>query len=142
VFSEYPAAVEQLKAGKLRVLATLSRTRIEPRPDVPTVAESGYDDCQVDVWYGLSVPAKTPKETVSQLASWFATALQVPELKAQLVVQGLYPVGTCGAEFSASWHRHLTSQLSSAMPMFRARPGRQQDSFGPKLGSACLARSV
>ena len=101
VFSEYPAAVEQLKAGKLRVLATLSRTRIEPLPDVPTVAESGYKDYQVDVWYGLFVPAKTPKGTVSQLARWFATALQVAELKAQLAVQGLYPVGTCGVEFSA-----------------------------------------
>jgi tripartite-type tricarboxylate transporter receptor subunit TctC len=101
VFSEYPAAVEQLKAGKLRALATLSRMRIEPLPDVPTVAESGYNDYQVEVWYGLFVPAKTPKETVSKLASWFATALQVPELKAQLAVQGLYPVGTCGAEFSA-----------------------------------------
>jgi tripartite-type tricarboxylate transporter receptor subunit TctC len=46
----------------------------------------------------LNYPGRTP---VSKLASWFATALQVPELKAQLAVQGLYLVGTCGAEFSA-----------------------------------------
>jgi tripartite-type tricarboxylate transporter receptor subunit TctC len=75
VFSEYPAAAEQLKAGKLRVLATLSPTRIESLQDVPTVAESGYNDYQVEVWYGLFAPAKTPKETVSQLAGWFVTAL-------------------------------------------------------------------
>jgi tripartite-type tricarboxylate transporter receptor subunit TctC len=68
---------------------------------VPTVAESGYNDYEVEVWYGLFVPAKTPKETVSKLASWFVTALLVPEIKAKLVVQGLYPVGMCGADFGA-----------------------------------------
>jgi tripartite-type tricarboxylate transporter receptor subunit TctC len=47
------------------------------------------------------VPANTPKETVSQLAGWFSTAMQVPEVKAKLVVQGLYPVGICGADFGA-----------------------------------------
>jgi len=61
VFSEYPTAAEQLQAGKLRVLATLSRMRVESLPDVPTVAESGYKDYEVEVWYGLFAPAKTPK---------------------------------------------------------------------------------
>jgi tripartite-type tricarboxylate transporter receptor subunit TctC len=101
VFTSYSAVAEQLNAGKLRALATGSRTRIEPLPKVPTVAESGYTDYGVDYWLGVLAPAKTPKETVSQLAGWFTAATQVPEVKAKLIAQGLLPVGICGAEFSA-----------------------------------------
>jgi tripartite-type tricarboxylate transporter receptor subunit TctC len=100
-FADYATTGEQLKARKLRALATASRTRIEPLPDVPTVAESGYPDYEVEVWYGLVVPAKTPKDSVSQLTNWFAAALQVPEVKGKLEAMGLYPVGICGAEFAA-----------------------------------------
>jgi tripartite-type tricarboxylate transporter receptor subunit TctC len=101
MFTDYPTSVAQLKAGKLRALATGSRTRAEALPDVPTVAESGYKDYDVEHWFGLSAPAKTPQERVSQLVGWFTAALQVPEVKAKLVVQGLYPVGICGDDFGA-----------------------------------------
>jgi tripartite-type tricarboxylate transporter receptor subunit TctC len=101
MFTDYPTSAEQLKAGKLRALATGSQTRAEALPDVPTVAESGYKDYDVEQWWGLFAPAKTPKETVSQLVGWFTAALQVPEVKAKLVAQGLYPVGICGADFGA-----------------------------------------
>ena len=40
-------------------------------------------------------------ETIAQLAGWFAAAIQVPEVMQKLVIQGLYPVGTCGADFGA-----------------------------------------
>ena len=89
--------VEQVKAGKLRALATASR---EPLPDVPNVADSGYQDYMADAWFGVFAPAKTPKDAVSQLAGWFGSALQVPEIKAKLVSLGLYPAGTCGADFA------------------------------------------
>jgi tripartite-type tricarboxylate transporter receptor subunit TctC len=98
---DYLAVSEQVTAGKLRVLATPARTRIEALPDVPTVAESGYKDYGVDVWFGLVAPAKTPKKTISELAGWFTAALRVPEVKAKLATLGLYPVGMCGADFGA-----------------------------------------
>ena len=101
MFTDYPTLAEQLKVGKLRALATGSRTRAEALPDVPTVAESGYKDYDVEHWFGLFAPAKTPKERVSQLVGWFTAALRVPEVKAKLAVQGLYPVGICGADFGA-----------------------------------------
>ena len=101
MFTDYPTLAEQLKAGKLRALATGSRTRAEALPDVPTVAESGYKDYDMEQWFGVSAPAKTPKERVSQLVGWFTAALRVPEVKAKLAVQGLYPVGICGADFGA-----------------------------------------
>src|SRR5271170_6536524 len=99
VFSSYSTASEQLNAGKLRALATGSRTRIVPLPEVPTVAESGYAGYEVEQWFGVLAPAKTPKQTLSQLAGWFSAALQAPETRRKLVAQGLFPVGTCGADF-------------------------------------------
>jgi tripartite-type tricarboxylate transporter receptor subunit TctC len=95
----YVGVAEHLKDGKLRALATASRTRIEPLPDVPAVAESGYKDYEAEVRLWLFAPAKTPKETVSQLAGWFTAAMQAPEAKAKLVARGLYPVGMCGEDF-------------------------------------------
>jgi tripartite-type tricarboxylate transporter receptor subunit TctC len=68
-------------------------------PDVPTVGEAGYGDYAIDAWYGLFAPAKTSNEVMSQFAGWFTAALQVPEIRAKLVAQGLFPVGMCGADF-------------------------------------------
>ena len=48
-----------------------------------------------------SRPRRRRRRTVSQLADWFTAAMQVPEVKAKLVAQSLYPVGMCGADFGA-----------------------------------------
>ena len=99
--ANYVDLVEHLKAGKLRALATFTPARIEPLPELPTIAESGYKESEYWNWFGVAAPAKTPKETVLQLSGWFSAALQAPEVRAKLAVQGLYPVGTCGADFAA-----------------------------------------
>jgi tripartite-type tricarboxylate transporter receptor subunit TctC len=101
VLAAYSTVAGQLSSAKLRVLAVATKTRIEPLPDVPTIAESGYKDYQLDFWLGLVAPAKTPKETTSRLAGWFTAAVQAPEVKANLVAQGMYPAVTCGADFTA-----------------------------------------
>jgi tripartite-type tricarboxylate transporter receptor subunit TctC len=100
IFTPYPGVEEQLKAGKLRALAVPLRTRIAALPEVPTLAESGYDIPDGDLWTGLLAPARTPKETVTQLAGWFTAALQAPEIKSKLMVQGFFPVEMCGADFA------------------------------------------
>jgi tripartite-type tricarboxylate transporter receptor subunit TctC len=98
--ADFAVVAEQIKAGKLRALATISKRRIEGLPNVPTVGESGYNDYAVDVWHGLFAPAKTSNQVISQFASWFTAALHVPEIREKLVGQGLFPVGMCGAEFA------------------------------------------
>jgi tripartite-type tricarboxylate transporter receptor subunit TctC len=101
VLSDYPTVAEQLRAGTLRGLATTSGTRIELLSEIPTVAESGYTDYESDGWFEVVAPANTPKETVSELADWFGAAVRAPELKPKLVIQGLYPVGSCGPDAAA-----------------------------------------
>lgn len=100
-FNSYSSVSSQLKAGTLRPLAVAHKTRIEPLPQVPTVAESGFQDYEVTPWFGVYAPAKTPKEAVTQFADWLSAALKAPEIKEKLAVQELYPMGLCGADFTA-----------------------------------------
>ena len=97
----YSAAAEHLKAGKLRALAAASERRVGLLPDVPALAEFGFKGIDADLWLAVFAPAKTSKESISELASWFTAALQAPEVKAKLVLEGQFPVGMCGADFGA-----------------------------------------
>jgi tripartite-type tricarboxylate transporter receptor subunit TctC len=101
VFADYPTVVAQLQAGTLRGLVTTSRARIEALPDVPTFADTGVTNYEADIFYGYVAPAKTPPAMISQLSGWLSDALKAPETKPKLAKQGLFPVGTCGAEFGA-----------------------------------------
>jgi tripartite-type tricarboxylate transporter receptor subunit TctC len=95
----YSEAVQQIKAGKLRAIATASNKRIEPLPDVPTVAESGYTSYESEVWLGLFAPAKTPKKSIAQLIAWFTAAMKTPVVEAKLLPLGLYSAVVCGKDF-------------------------------------------
>jgi tripartite-type tricarboxylate transporter receptor subunit TctC len=97
----YAEVAEHLKAGTLRALATASTARIEPVPDLPTLAELGYKVAVGEIWYGLVAPAKTAQETTSRLAGWFTAASQAPDVKAKLVANGIYPAITCGVDYRA-----------------------------------------
>jgi tripartite-type tricarboxylate transporter receptor subunit TctC len=101
VLFTYAAVAAQVSAGKLRVLATVSRERIAQLPGVPTVAEAGFGEIETDGWFGLFAPARTPTNMLARLASSFTTALHAPEIKAKLAVLGHEPVAMCGAEFAA-----------------------------------------
>jgi tripartite-type tricarboxylate transporter receptor subunit TctC len=106
VMANYAEAAENIGAGKLRALAVGSRGRIDSLPNVPTVAASGYTDYDVNVWYGLLAPAKTPKEAVAQLSQWCGAAMLASELKPKWAMQGLDPLGKPAADFAA----HLRQQ--------------------------------
>jgi tripartite-type tricarboxylate transporter receptor subunit TctC len=103
--ANYADVVGHLKAGTLRALLTPSATRIEALPELPTAAESGHKEFEYEIWFGMLTPAKTSKDLVSQFSNWFVAAMQVPEVRDKLVVQGLYPVGACGADFAADLRR-------------------------------------
>jgi tripartite-type tricarboxylate transporter receptor subunit TctC len=103
--ANYADVAQHFKAGTLRPLVTFTPARIEPLPDVPTIAEAGYKDAEYLLWFAMFAPAKTPRETVAQYAGWFTAALEAPDIKAKLVGQGLYPIGTCGADFAAAYRK-------------------------------------
>lgn len=100
MFGNYSSLSGQIADGKLRALAVGSRTRVPTLPDVPTVAESGYRDYEVGVWFGAVVTGGTPKEKVTQLIQWFTEALQTPEITTKLTAQQLQTVGVCGSNYA------------------------------------------
>ena len=101
VWADYPTVVSQLKAGTLRGLVTTSHARVATLPDVPTFAETGVSNYEADIFYGLVAPAKTPADTLTKLSALLSAALKAPGMAEKLGKQGLFPVGTCGAEFGA-----------------------------------------
>lgn len=72
---------EQLRAGKVRVLAATSAQRSPHLPDVPTVAELGSPGYEIEVWFGFYAPAKTPADIVSRLSAEVQKFLATPEAK-------------------------------------------------------------
>jgi tripartite-type tricarboxylate transporter receptor subunit TctC len=105
VWADYPTVVSQLDSGTLRGLVTTSRARVETLPNVPTLGETGISNYDADIFYGVVAPAKTPPDALAQLSGWFSGALKAPDMKPKLAQQGLFPVGTCGAEFGAYLRR-------------------------------------
>jgi tripartite-type tricarboxylate transporter receptor subunit TctC len=105
-FVDYPAAAGLLQAGRLRALAAGSRSRIEGLADVPTLREQGFTDFDMEVWYGLLAPAQTPQPLIAQFSEWVTKAVKLPETRSRLAIQGMNPLGVCGAPFAS----HLRKQ--------------------------------
>jgi tripartite-type tricarboxylate transporter receptor subunit TctC len=97
--ADYPTVVPHLKSGTLRALITAAKVRSEALPDVPTFAESGLNEYDADIFYGIVAPAKTPAPVLTQIIGYFSNALKAPDMKPKLAQQGLAPVGMCGASF-------------------------------------------
>lgn len=101
VFDTLPSSMSFIKANKLKVLAVTSAQRDPALPDVPTIAESGVPNYEVGSWYGLLVPAGTPKPIVDKLGQAIAQIVRIPEVRAKLLALGATPVGNTPQEFVA-----------------------------------------
>jgi len=81
LFTGAPAVIAQIKSDQLRALAVSSPKRLDALPDLPTVAEAGYQDFEADQWYGVVAPAGTPAEVVAKLNAQINLALNSAELE-------------------------------------------------------------
>ena len=80
-----------IQQGRLKPLAVTTATRFPRLPNIPTVAESGIPDFNVDIWYGLLAPAKTPQTIVKKISDDLARVLTDPDLLTKLKDRGLEP---------------------------------------------------
>jgi tripartite-type tricarboxylate transporter receptor subunit TctC len=87
-----PPALPHINSGKLRALAAVSKERLARLPDVPTVAEAGLPDFQVDTWYGILAPAGTPPEIITRLNRELVKAMQSSDMKERLDAMVVQPL--------------------------------------------------
>lgn len=95
-----PAVLQQIKAGKVKVLAVTKPTRTAILPNVPSVAESGYPGFDAQAWLGFAAPAGTPQATLDALAKASAEILQSESFKEKMAVVGAEPVGSTPKDFA------------------------------------------
>jgi len=106
------AVLPQVKAGKINAIAVGGPKRSRAAPEIPTFAESGYPDFDVDFWYGLLAPAATPREIIAKLNQDVAEILNTPEMREVLTNQGLEPVTGTPEEFGALMRTDLARWAS------------------------------
>jgi tripartite-type tricarboxylate transporter receptor subunit TctC len=91
IFFTVPALLPQVQAGKLRALAITGAERSALVPDVPTVAESGFSDYEVQAWFALFAPKGTPEPVVQRLASEIEKILKRPDIREKMAKLGAEP---------------------------------------------------
>jgi tripartite-type tricarboxylate transporter receptor subunit TctC len=92
MFDTLGTALPPVKAGSLRALGVSSAQRIPDLPDVPTIAESGYPDYSVSVWYGISAPSKVPDDVAQKISASLDRALNDDAFRASLDKIGFPPL--------------------------------------------------
>lgn len=100
VFANLPGAISHIQAGTMRPLVVSSSKRASALPDVPTAAEAGVPNFEVDAWYALMGPAGMPDAITNKIANAIHESVQQPEISALIRGQGAEPVGNSAAEFA------------------------------------------
>lgn len=101
MFTTPPTAMPYLKANRLRPLGVTTLARIEALPDVPTISEAGVPGYESVQWFGMLVPAGTPRPIVDRLHQELTRTLRAPDMKERLTSLGLTAVGSTPEEFGA-----------------------------------------
>jgi tripartite-type tricarboxylate transporter receptor subunit TctC len=107
IFAAAPTAVPQVKAGKIRAIATTGAARSLFFPDVPTVAESGYPGYEATNWYAYVAPAKTPRDIIMRLNREIVAILNAPDAKDQFFASGVEPKPSTPEELARVIEREL-----------------------------------
>jgi tripartite-type tricarboxylate transporter receptor subunit TctC len=108
LFDNIPNVLQQLKAGKMKAIAVTGTQRAVLFPSVPTVAESGVPGFEVNVWFGMQLPAGTPKPLVERMNRDIVRVLKEPEVIKKFRDQGVEVIASTPAAFSLLLQSEVT----------------------------------
>jgi tripartite-type tricarboxylate transporter receptor subunit TctC len=100
MFDNLASALAQVRAGKVRALAVTTAKRSPLAPELPTIAESGLAGFDINTWFGIFVPAGTPRDVIDRLQAEFTRALAAPDVREKMLNLGAEPVGNRPEEFA------------------------------------------
>ena len=95
-----PLALPYIKSGRLRALAVVGPRRQPMLPDVPTMVEAGIPGYELTNWFGLMLPAGTPRDVVQRINADIAKVLKMPDVRERLLGMAAEPVGSTPEQFS------------------------------------------
>ena len=101
MFDNLASSLAQVRAGRIKALAVTTSKRSALAPELPTIAESGLPGFDISTWFGVFVPASTPREAVDRLHAEFTRALAAPDVREKMLNLGAEPVGSKPDEFAA-----------------------------------------
>lgn len=100
-FDTMASVLPHIKNGKVKALAVASGKRSPQLPNVPTLAEAGVKGVEMSAWYGLYMPAATPKAQQDRIQAEVAKLIELPETKARLAAIGAEVVPMSKLQFAA-----------------------------------------
>ncbi len=101
MFDNIPSAISHIRAGKLRALATTGPKRAQALPDLPTMIESGVPGYESTAWFGLTMPAGTPREIIARMNADGQKAAASPEFIKRMTDLGYEIVGGTPEQMAA-----------------------------------------
>ena len=116
MFDNIPSSLAHIKAGKLHAIATTGAKRDPTLPDLPTIAEAGVAGYESGVWFGLMVPAATPKDIVARLNAAAVSATRSPEYIKRMTDQGYIVIGSTPEQMTDM----LKAELARWEPIVKA----------------------
>lgn len=96
-----PAVIQHIRSGKLKAIAVGSASRSPAMPDVKTVAEQGYPAFETSQWYGLLVPAGTPRPIIDKLAAEASKALKASSVSERFAADSATGIGGTPEQFAS-----------------------------------------
>ncbi len=114
MFDNLPATLENIKAGRLRALAILSRERSSVLPNVPTLHESRFPGYDMVSWQCVAAPTGTPKSVIDRLYTEIAAVLKTPAIRDKMAPLGARVVANTPDEF-AKYLKDETAKWSKAV---------------------------
>lgn len=97
------AGMQMIKAGKIKPLATFSKSRLATLPEVPSLMELGHTDVEAVAWQGLVVPSATPEQVVARLTAELQKAIQSQSVQTQFATMGIEPTPSDAAAMQKHW---------------------------------------
>jgi tripartite-type tricarboxylate transporter receptor subunit TctC len=100
-FGAMVSTLPHAKGGRLRALAVTSAKRVAAAPDMPTLDEQGLKGFETGSWFGMAVPAATPRDIVAKLHAEATRSIAAPDLRKRMSAEGAEFIGDTPEEFTA-----------------------------------------
>lgn len=107
---------QPVKAGMIKAFAAPTKTKLVALPELPTTAEEGYPDIEINVWFGMYAPKGTPKAIIDKLSATLQEALRDPEVKSRLAANGAETV-TSDRATPEALRKHLAAEIDKWVPI-------------------------